>query len=341
MSDTDGKIVWFEVAADKGDRARVFYGSLFGWSFQPFGDEGDYAMTDGGAVYTNPDGKGIIVYLARPTWRRQSPESRSSAAARASRMRSRAAADTRSAPTQRATRSGSTKPELGGCAEGGIVEAMSIAGRTPSAVHRFRWLIWPAAALPGLAIAYMVARALAPSSASTPPDVIQTWPAEARPAPAFALHDEQGRPLTLASLRGRPAIVTFIDPLCRDFCPREASVLSEAATAIGTDAPAIVSVSVNPWANTARNFREDALHWNLAKGWRWGVGSEAELAKVWRDYAVGVQIPQKTIAGVKVRNITHTGAAYLIDADGYERALFLYPFTTAQVVSAARAMLNT
>jgi len=63
MSETDGKIVWFEVAADKGDRAREFYGSLFGWGFQRFGDEGDYQMTDGGAVYTNPDGKGIIVYF--------------------------------------------------------------------------------------------------------------------------------------------------------------------------------------------------------------------------------------------------------------------------------------
>ena len=35
---------------------------------------------------------------------------------------------------------------------------------------------------------------------------------------------------------------------------------------------------------------------------------------------------------MKVRYITHTGAAYLIDANGDERALFLYPFTTDQVV---------
>ena len=41
---------------------------------------------------------------------------------------------------------------------------------------------------------------------------------------------------------------------------------------------------------------------------------------------------------MKVRYITHTGAAYLIDAKGYERALFLYPFTTDQVVSAAQAL---
>jgi cytochrome oxidase Cu insertion factor (SCO1/SenC/PrrC family) len=134
--------------------------------------------------------------------------------------------------------------------------------------------------------------------------------------------------------------VTFIDPLCRNFCPREASVLSEAAAALGTDAPAIVSVSVNPWGDTAQNFHEDAVHWRLAPGWRWGVGSHGELAKVWRSYDVAVEVATKKIAGITVRNITHTGAAYLIDADGYERALFLYPFTTSQVVDATRNMLS-
>jgi cytochrome oxidase Cu insertion factor (SCO1/SenC/PrrC family) len=204
-----------------------------------------------------------------------------------------------------------------------------------------RWLFWAAGALVGVIVALAIARALTANGSSTAGDVTTTWPAGARRAPAFTLRDQHGRPLTLSSLRGRPAIVTFIDPLCRDFCPREASVLSEAAASLGKDAPAIVSVSVNPWANTARNFREDAVHWRLAPGWRWGVGSYAALARVWKDYAVGVQVTQKTIAGVKLRNIVHTGAAYLIDADGYERALFLYPFTTAQVVAAARTMLGT
>jgi predicted enzyme related to lactoylglutathione lyase len=63
VSDTDGKIVWFEVASADGGRARAFYGDLFGWAFQPFEDGGDYQMTDGGAVYSNPDGKGILVYF--------------------------------------------------------------------------------------------------------------------------------------------------------------------------------------------------------------------------------------------------------------------------------------
>jgi protein SCO1/2 len=204
-----------------------------------------------------------------------------------------------------------------------------------------RWLIGGVAAVVAIGIALVVGHSLTSSSSSSASVVTTTWPEGVRAAPAFALRDQHGKPLTLASLRGRPAIVTFIDPLCRDFCPREASVLSEAGTALGKDAPAIVSVSVNPWANTRDNFREDAIHWRLGKSWRWGVGSQAQLAKVWQDYGVAVQVTRKTIAGVRIRQITHTGAAYLIDAEGYERALFLYPFTTAQVVGAARQMLGT
>ncbi|HUK44032.1 MAG TPA: VOC family protein [Gaiellaceae bacterium] len=64
MSESDGKITWFEIAGADGAHARGFYGSLFGWQFQPFEEGGDYQMTyeAGGAVYSAPD-KGILVYF--------------------------------------------------------------------------------------------------------------------------------------------------------------------------------------------------------------------------------------------------------------------------------------
>ena len=164
-----------------------------------------------------------------------------------------------------------------------------------------------------------LAQALEPSADDS---AVSTWPAGARPAPAFTLTDEHGKSFSLASLHGRSAIVTFIDPLCRDFCPREASILTEAAAKLGAKAPAIVSVSVDPWADTATNFKADAAHWKLGPTWRWGTGTYAELARVWKPYDVGVEVTNKTIAGVKVRYITHTGAAYLIDRErGRARAL--------------------
>ena len=63
-------------------------------------------------------------------------------------------------------------------------------------------------------------------------------------------------------------------------------------------------------------------HRQLCRSWR---ACGRAIASLW-------QVAKQTIAGVKVRRITHTGAAYLIDATGHERALFLYPFTTGDVV---------
>ena len=211
----------------------------------------------------------------------------------------------------------------------------------PGAAHRYRWAIWGGVLAVGLAAAAGIAVVSRPhSSAAGGGTAIATFAAGARPAPGFSLVDQHGKRFTLASLRGRPVIITFIDPLCRDFCPREATVLTEAAAQLGSNAPAIVSVSVDPWADSRANFAADAVHWHLAPGWRWGTGSYGELAPVWQDYAVGVQVAKKTIAGITIRRITHTGAAYLVDAAGNERALFLYPFSTADVVGAAKKVLT-
>jgi protein SCO1 len=201
-----------------------------------------------------------------------------------------------------------------------------------------RWIFWGVALVLGVGIGVTIK--LVSSSGSQAPTggeaAVQTWAAGARPAPAFTLTGQNGKPVSLAAFRGRPVIVTFIDPLCRNFCPREARVLTAAAAQLGPNAPAIVSVSVDPWGDTANNFRLDKLHWKLGPGWRWGTGTYGQLAAVWKGYAVFVGVSKKTIAGVTVRYITHTGAAYLIDGRGDERALFLYPFDTAQVVTAAK-----
>jgi predicted enzyme related to lactoylglutathione lyase len=64
VSDTDGKINWFEIPATDAARARGFYAELFGWQFQAFEEGGDYQMTDSGAVYTAPDKDGLTVYFS-------------------------------------------------------------------------------------------------------------------------------------------------------------------------------------------------------------------------------------------------------------------------------------
>lgn len=158
------------------------------------------------------------------------------------------------------------------------------------------------------------------------------WDAGSRVAPAFSLHDQNGRPVSLASLRGRTAIVTFIDPLCRNYCPLEAKVLNTVVDGLpASQRPAIVAVSVNLWGNARGNLLLDARKWGLVPEWRWAIGSAAKLTAAWRDYQIGVRDHTRTTAGVTVHEISHIEASYVIDRSGHERALFMWPFDAREV----------
>ena len=64
MSETVGKVAWFELPAKDTKRAQAFYGGLFGWQFQPF-EEQDYHITfeAGGAIANAPEQKCAIVHF--------------------------------------------------------------------------------------------------------------------------------------------------------------------------------------------------------------------------------------------------------------------------------------
>jgi len=223
---------------------------------------------------------------------------------------------------------------------------LSHVSATPSS-NRFPWLKVAlfAAALAvgaGVGIGVAIANQSGGSRAATPTapaDPGITWPAGTQRAPDFTLRDQRGRSISLHSLRGRPVILAFIDPLCRNLCPLEAKVLNDVPAQLPASArPAIVAVSVNPWGQAPSNLRLDAEKWRLVPEWRWALGGYAPLARVWERYAIGVQVQTKTLAGVTVHQVAHTEAAYVIDAAGYERALFVYPYRSADVVSAVRRL---
>lgn len=212
------------------------------------------------------------------------------------------------------------------------------------ASNRSRWLkiaLVAGAAIVGAGVGIGVAIAQSGGSArlSAKPDPGVTFPAGARRAPDFALRDQAGRPISMSSLRGRPVIVAFIDPVCRNLCPLEAKVLNDTVAGLpAASRPTIVAVSVNPWNQTAADLRLDRERWHLVPQWRWALGNLRQLSKVWDSYAIGVQVQTKTLAGVTVHQVDHTEAAYVIDPAGYERSLFIYPYRSEDVVSAVRRL---
>ena len=51
-----GNICWFEIPADKPERAKAFYGKLFGWKINAFPGMEDYWHIETGGADASPDG---------------------------------------------------------------------------------------------------------------------------------------------------------------------------------------------------------------------------------------------------------------------------------------------
>ena len=148
------------------------------------------------------------------------------------------------------------------------------------------------------------------------------WQAGARRAPNVILRDQTGTVVSLASLRGRPVVLTFLDSQCKSSCPIEGRQLGSVLRRLpAAQRPTLVIVSVNHTGDTSAGIRRALAEWHLNGQWavHWlNASTHAQLASVWRSYGVRV-IP-------KTNDIVHSLALYLIDRRGYERTAYLFPF---------------
>jgi cytochrome oxidase Cu insertion factor (SCO1/SenC/PrrC family) len=136
--------------------------------------------------------------------------------------------------------------------------------------------------------------------------------------------------VTLASLRGRPLALTFLDSLCTGACPIEGRMLAAAIGQAGAARPQLVVVSVDPGGDTPRSVERAARKWRLPSDTVWLLGSHAQLKPVWDAY----QITVEPVSG----DVVHSTAVYLVDKRGYERAGFLMPFVPGLVADDLRVL---
>ena len=196
--------------------------------------------------------------------------------------------------------------------------------RSPRTSRRIAALVIALAALAGVGLGVGLHRLVDGGSAQarSPLQVRgqAVWPEGRRPAPNFSLRDSDGRLFSLASLRGRPVVLTFMDSHCHQECPLKGRALAAAFRMVpSSERPVVVAVSVNPWQDTPASARSAMKRFGLASfQWRWLLGSKARLEPVWRKYRIEVRRTKG--------EVEHTVALYLIDARGFERAGMVYPF---------------
>jgi protein SCO1 len=136
-------------------------------------------------------------------------------------------------------------------------------------------------------------------------------------APNFTLHDYTGKTVSLASVRGHWAIVTFLYTHCPDVCPVIAGKLNAALrTRTGKKAGLrVLAVSVDPRRDTPAAVAKYVKERSLLPTFSYLIGTHAQLAPVWHAYHVAV------LAGTK-STVTHTAVEFLIDPQGQERLLY-------------------
>jgi protein SCO1/2 len=136
---------------------------------------------------------------------------------------------------------------------------------------------------------------------------------EAQPAPAFALIDQDRRPVSLASLRGHVLLLDFVYTHCPGPCPiltaRHVEVQRALPPALA-EKVRFVSISLDPARDTPEALRAyaTARGADLAR-WSFLTGEVGQVGDVLERYGVGAR-PGKN------GEIDHLVITYVIDAEG-------------------------
>ncbi len=187
--------------------------------------------------------------------------------------------------------------------------------------------------------------ALAQANRNADPIIAQAIAGNSAPlnfaAPPFRLTDQDGRQVSLASLRGKVVLLTFLDPVCTSDCPLIAQEFRAANQILGAKSSRVelVAIVANPIYSavsyTQAFDRQELL--TSVPNWRFLTGSLPQLKQVWRNYSVAAEVvPSGGMIG-------HNDVAYVIDANGRTRAELNFdpgPGTTSSVSSFADELAN-
>ncbi len=134
------------------------------------------------------------------------------------------------------------------------------------------------------------------------------------PAPDFDLVDHRGARITAASLRGAPAVLTFVYADCHASCPALLARLARLEAGRPGDAR-FVAVTLDPERDTPAALAAHAARWQLGPRWHLLTGEPAAVRRLLAAYGVGwARQPDGEIA--------HENLVVLLDRAG--RVAFRY-----------------
>jgi cytochrome oxidase Cu insertion factor (SCO1/SenC/PrrC family) len=201
------------------------------------------------------------------------------------------------------------------------------------------------AAIASFGIVLVGAVPMAFASADTHTDTIVTEALNGQPEPTdtpatpFELTDQNGAPVSLATLKGRTIALTFLDPVCTSDCPLIAQEFRQVDESLGATAAkttAFVAVVANPTYLGVQFVQAFDSQENMnMPNWYFLTGSLAQLTAVWNAY--GIQVQTIGSGGMAA----HSDTTYVIDGAGHLRTILgADPGDTTTDSASFAALLN-
>ncbi|MGH7342167.1 MAG: SCO family protein, partial [Candidatus Rokuibacteriota bacterium] len=186
---------------------------------------------------------------------------------------------------------------------------------------------------PAVLFATLAALAFGTAFAAPKPEALPTI----GPAPPFALTAQDERRLSLADLRGKVVVLTFIYTTCTDTCPLLTGKLVSLQPRLGADFGRrvfFVGVTVDPERDTPARLKGYAVaHGARPEGWAFLTGAPTEIREVSKRYGV---YAKKTARG----DVDHTFLTSVIDARGTLRVQYMgVRFDPTELLGDVRALL--
>ncbi|MEO7023042.1 MAG: SCO family protein, partial [Leifsonia sp.] len=217
-----------------------------------------------------------------------------------------------------------------------------------STSRRFRLGLWSAAGAvvaAGITVALIVVPGAAQASHEVEPGIDQTSAillqlddirSDHLTAPAYALTDQNGKPMTAAEFHGRSVVLTVNDDQCEDLCTLLAQDIATADHDLGAAAKhvAFVSINANPYYPQVSAVRawSDQHGLGKLKNWYFGTGTSASLSAIWKSYGVPVELDPKD------KTVVHGAEIFFIDPSGKEVALGQFGTESANTAPFAHTM---
>lgn len=147
---------------------------------------------------------------------------------------------------------------------------------------------------------------------------------------SLPLVDQNGRRVTLASLRGKVVVLVDFLTLCQEICPLTSVDMSQLDTSLRqsglTDRVEILEVTVDPQRDTRRRLAAYQKIYGAQPNWRFVTGPAKDLNALWAFFGVshqkvpeaGTPAPRDWMTGKPLTyDVTHQDIVWVLGPDGH------------------------